>query len=473
MNALTNPFKKAHAHPPTKISTPSANTMPSTKQAFVPVVLALAITLTPSCTLPPPDATPPPITTTAEFALVSFADGFVSPIAMEFPPDDTGRAFVVDQVGRVHIIHADGSRQNEPFLDLSDRMVTLSPFGDERGLLSLAFHPDYASNGRFFVYYTAPPDDDDPTGFNAENRVSEFTVSSADPNQADPTSERIIIDINQPLPNHNAGQIAFGPDGFLYIGTGDGGGANDTGPGHTPEIGNSQDKSIWLGKILRIDVDNGDPYAIPEDNPFVNDPNALPEIYAFGFRNPWRFSFDVPTNRLFVADVGQELFEEINLVEIGRNYGWNLREGAACFDPSNPSNPPDTCSPTDRDGDDLIDPIITYSQVDSQNQPIGIAVIGGYVYRGTALPELAGQYIFGDYSRSFFPPDGTIFIATESADTQWSLKEMTLINTPNNRLNRYVLAFAQDPDGEIYVLSSQTAGPTGSTGQIGRIAPAN
>ncbi len=400
-------------------------------------------------------------------AIELIAEGLTSPVALIPAGDATGRLFIVDQVGLVRILNENGELIPEPFLDLSERVVVLSPAFDERGLLGLAFHPNFTVNGRFFVFYTATKDFDDPAEFNSESRVSEFRVSDSDPNLADPNSERVLLDINKPQFNHNGGQLTFGPDGYLYIGVGDGGGANDADVGHTPELGNGQDKSILLGKILRIDVDSGDAYGIPPDNPLVNDAEARPEIWALGMRNPWRFSFDAAgDHRLFVADVGQDLYEEINIVERGGNYGWNIREGAHCF------NPPDNCSTLDRDGNALLSPIIEYSHADANGAVIGTAVIGGFVYRGTAISELAGRYVFGDFSTGFLAGEGTLFMARADPDGIWTIEELSLSGRPGGRIGRFILGMGQDADGEIYVLTSAVLGPTGSTGVVYKIIPA-
>ncbi|MEE9296730.1 MAG: PQQ-dependent sugar dehydrogenase [Phycisphaerae bacterium] len=409
-------------------------------------------------------------------ALQLIADGFTSPVGMAVPDDGSRRLFILDQTGQVWIIDAEGNRVAAPFLDLADRMVGVSPTNDERGLLGMAFHPQFAANGRFFVYYTAPKDADDPAAFNSRNRVSEFRVSPGDPNRADTDSERVILDIDAPQANHNAGHLAFGPDGFLYIASGDGGGANDTGVGHTPNLGNGQDKSTLLGKILRIDVDNGDPFNVPADNPLADDVDARPEIWALGLRNPWRFSFDSGgEHRLFAADVGQNLFEEVNIVVKGGNYGWNIKEGSYCFDPSNALFPPLVCPAVDADGVSLIDPIIEYSHSDDEGKSAGISAIGGYVYRGDAIPQLQGQYIFGDYSTGFLVGDGTLFAAAEGEDGQWTLRELALgvgSGDASGRIGRFILAFGEDADNELYVLTSERAGPSGNTGQVHRIIPA-
>lgn len=396
-------------------------------------------------------------------ALQLMVEGLTSPVGMAAPPDDTGRLFLLDQVGQIRVVDAEGTLITLPFLDVSERMIEVMSGFDERGLLSLAFHPDYANNGRFFVVYNGPTAAE---GFDSELRLAEFQVSSDDPDVADPDSERVLLAIDKPQFNHNGGQIAFGPDGFLYISVGDGGGANDTANGHTPDLGNGQDKTTMLGKVLRIDVDSGDPFGIPADNPFIGDENALPEIWALGLRNPWRFSFDTAgARRLLLADVGQDLFEEVNIIESGGNYGWNVKEATRCFD-----SPSSDCQNVDADGQLFIDPIIEYPHDAVSSEPQGVAVIGGFVYRGVAIPDLQGQYLFGDWSRSG-GPDGSIFSASESDTGAWTLSEVVVSDGANGRFGRYILAFGQDADGELYVLSTENAGPSGTTGQVHKIVP--
>jgi glucose/arabinose dehydrogenase len=396
------------------------------------------------------------------------AEGLTSPVSLVEAPDDSGRLFIVDQAGQVRILGPDDTLLDEPFLDVQDRMVTLMPGFDERGLLGLAFHPDYASNGRFFVYYSAPLRPSAPDGWNHTSHISEFVVSD-DPDQADIDSERIVLQVDQPQFNHNAGMLAFGPaDGYLYIALGDGGGANDVGLGHTENLGNGQDATNLLGSILRIDVDAGDPYAIPADNPFVGTV-ARDEIFAYGLRNPFRISFDMGgAHDLFVADVGQNLWEEVNIVTSGGNYGWNIKEGTHCFDPDNPNVPPAECPDTGPlFGDPLIDPVIEYAN--SRVQPdigLGIAVIGGYVYRGNVLPQFRGRYIFGDWSTSFGQPDGSLFVARERRDRLWQIHPIHITTTDDGDLGHYLLGFGQDSAGEVYLLTSDNAGPTGETGKV-------
>jgi glucose/arabinose dehydrogenase len=398
------------------------------------------------------------------------ADGLTSPVAIAYPNDDSGRMFIVDQVGTIWIVTAEGEVLPEPFLDMSGQIVALEAQYDERGVLGLAFHPDYANNGRFFVYYSIALREGAPEGWDHTNVVGELNVSADDPNVADLASLKEVLLIDQPQGNHNAGHIAFGPDGYLYIPIGDGGGGNDTDTGHTPDLGNGQDLSNVHGSILRIDV-NGTPgdYTIPEDNPFVGQDGIAPEIYAYGLRNPYHISFDRGgEGALFAADAGQELYEEIDIVTAGGNYGWNIKEGTHCFDADNPETPPAECATTGANGDELIDPIVEYSHDD-----VGVVVVGGYVYRGAAIPDFDGYYIFGDYTSSFEAPDGTLLWAEASDEGDaWEWGEVAIAGMDSGRLDAYVLGMGEGPDGELYVLTTQTVGPSGDTGAVWRLIPA-
>jgi glucose/arabinose dehydrogenase len=397
------------------------------------------------------------------------AEGLTAPLWLKESPDGTGRLFVVDQVGAVRIIHPDGALDPEPFLDVADRMVTLMAEFDERGLLGLAFHPDYGSNGLFYVYYSAPLRPGAPSGWNHTSHISEFRVSS-DGDRADADSERIVLQVDQPQFNHNGGALSFGPDGFLYISLGDGGGANDVGVGHTPGLGNGQDATNLLGAILRIDVDGAAPYGIPRDNPFIGT-EARDEIYAYGLRNPYRFSFDMGGARaLLAADVGQHLWEEVNVIERGGNYGWNVKEGTHCFDPASPFESPAECPDVGPlFGDPLIDPVIEYANSRTQPDGLGIAVIGGFVYRGRTLPQLGGRYVFGDWSTGFAVPDGRLFVSRPARRGLWHIQELSVAGRADGRLGHYVLGFGQDRSGEVYVLTTDNTGPTGDTGRVYRL----
>jgi glucose/arabinose dehydrogenase len=413
-----------------------------------------------------------------EVALELVANGLSAPVGLVSPDDGSGRLFVVDQIGLIKILKPDGEIVSDPFLDIQNRMGVLSESYDERGLLGLAFHPDYENNGRFFVYYSAPLRTGAPFGWDHTSHISEFLIDPNDPDKADPDSEEILLQVDQPQTNHNGGQLAFGPeDDYLYISLGDGGGANDTGTGHNPNVGNGQDilNPFWdiLGSILRIDVDNGDPYDIPSLNPFVG-VSGLNEIFAFGFRNPFRMSFDSEgDHELFVADVGQNLWEEVNIVESGKNYGWNIKEGTHCFDPTNPDVSPPSCPNAGPNGIPFTDPIVEYQNSKVQGG-IGRAVIGGFVYRGSLLPDFYGKYVFGDWSISN-EADGTLFIAIPPPENGvlWPNGEILVASDEDNRLGEFVRAFGQDPNRELYVLTSENPGPSDETGKVYRIVPSS
>ena len=413
------------------------------------------------------------------------ADGFTSPVALVEAPDRSGRRFVVDQVGVIRIVTAGGNLLPEPFLDLRSRIVALMPAFDERGVLGLAFHPGYAANGRFFVYYSAPLRPGAPPGYDHTARVSEFRVSAANANRADPASERVVLEVDKPQFNHNGGTLLFGPrDGYLYMSIGDGGGADDVGLGHVDDWyaanagGNGQDiQQNLLGNILRIDVDRGAPYAVPADNPFAGTPgcaDGCDEIWAYGFRNPYRISFDLGGARdLFVGDAGQELWEEVSIAVKGGNFGWNVKEGTHCFSTDNPDESPPECPDTvgashPRAGDPLIDPVIEYA---NHHQPggRGATVIGGHVYRGQALPQFSGRYVFGDWSREFEEPDGSVFVATPRKKGLWQMQQLRIATSPTGRVGHYVLGFGQDLAGEMYVLTTDSTGPSGVTGKVYRL----
>jgi glucose/arabinose dehydrogenase len=404
------------------------------------------------------------------------AAGLTSPIAIVSAFDGTGRLFIVDQIGLVRILTSDGTLLPEPFLDVRAKLATLNPFFDERGLLGLAFHPQYASNGRFFVYYNAPRR---LATHNNTATFSEFRVS-ADPNRANPASERIFLQLDDPQSNHNGGTLAFGRDGYLYMSIGDGGAANDCAFGHVEDWyadncgGNGQDvQQNLFGNILRIDVNGPMPYGIPSDNPFTamtGCEDGCDEIFAYGFRNPYRFSFDMETGDLMAGDAGQRLFEEVSLVTKGGNYGWNVREGTHCFDAENNSvSPPDCPDAVQfgvRAGDPLLDPVIEYRNGNNPAGGLGLAVVGGYFYHGDNLPQLRGRYVFGDWSRSFAAPNGSLFAATRRKGGLWRMQELVIANSPNGRINHFVLGFGQDPTGEVYIGATERSGPREATGKV-------
>jgi glucose/arabinose dehydrogenase len=371
----------------------------------------------------------------------------VAPSVLTHAGDGSRRRFIADQPGQIWIVDRASNLLSAPFLDISPRVTPLDTNYDERGLLGLAFHPGYSTNGRFFVYYSAPSQD--PAADNLAV-LSEFKVSAGNSNLADVASERVLMAIAEPQSNNEGGAVVFGPDGYLYVGVGDGGGAADQ---HGP-YGNSQELTNLLGKILRIDVDSGVPYGIPADNPFVMTPEARPEIYAYGLRNPARFSFDRSGGRLgFVADIGQSLWEEVDIVRSGANYGWRIMEGTHIFDPT-------VATALGVDIASLDQPIIEY-----QNGPSGISVVGGFVYRGFAFPDLTGKYVFGDFSTSLSLPDGQLYYLAETRPGIWERFSFQLY-PDGARLGRFVKGFGEDELGELYLLSSTSPGPAGTTGDV-------
>ena len=345
----------------------------------------------------------------AEVALEPVVQGLSAPVYVTAPPGDAERLFVVERGGLVLIVE-DGAALPTPFLDLR---ASVTAAGSEQGLLSIAFHPQYSSNGYVYASYT---------NTEGNTRIVRHTVS-VNPDQVDPASADTVLAVDQPFTNHNGGLVAFGPDGMLYVGLGDGGSGGD------PQ-GHGQDVTTLLGSMLRLDVDGATSYAIPADNPFVGQTNARPEIWAYGLRNPWRFSFDRETGDLYLADVGENALEEVSFQPAasagGENYGWNVMEASACFTPRN------GCPTTG-----LTLPMYDYSHGE------GCSVTGGYVYRGSASPALAGRYFFADYCggwiRSFVVQNGQ---ATGVRDHTDDLGTVPAISS-----------FGEDGVGELYVVS--------------------
>ncbi len=318
--------------------------------------------------------------------------------------DGSGRLFVLERAGRILIVR-DGQLQPQPFLDI--RSLILSR-GQEQGLLGIAFHPNYRQNGYFYINYTAR---------NGDDTVARYTVS-ANPDTADPATGAALMAIPDPAPNHNGGNLVFGPDGYLYIGFGDGGGGGD-------QFGNAQNMGALLGKMLRIDVDSQFPYGIPPDNPFLGTPGARPEIWAYGLRNPWRYAFDPATGDLFIADVGQNAYEEIDVQPAGlggQNWGWPIMEGFHCY----PENR--RCDTTG-----LAQPVAEYGR--SQ----GCSITGGFVYRGSATPAAQGAYIYGDFC------SGRIWALHVGDDGSWRQTQLL-----ESQLE--ISSFGEDESGELYVV---------------------
>jgi glucose/arabinose dehydrogenase len=340
---------------------------------------------------------------TTAFTWTSVLSGLDLPVDIQNAGDGSGRLFIVQKRGSI-LISQNGQLLPQPFLDITGKVDSN---GTEQGLLGLAFHPHYAQNGSFFVYYI---------DLNGNSVVARFNVSANDPNAADPASEVDIYHINQPYPNHNGGGLAFGPDGYLYIGSGDGGSEGD--PNRT-----GQNLQTPLGKMLRVNVDSGNTVTIPPDNPFIGK-SGLPEIWAYGLRNPWRFSFDHVTGNLFIADVGQDAWEEVDFIPAGTpggmNFGWSYYEGMHPYQDTPPANAVFTW------------PVSEYSHAD------GCAVTGGYVYRGTALPELQGIYFYGDYC------SGNVWGLIETSQDKWQSR---ILFTTSAKIT----TFGVDEAGELYM----------------------
>ncbi|KAJ8356536.1 hypothetical protein SKAU_G00193300 [Synaphobranchus kaupii] len=390
-----------------------------------------------------------------QLCLEEVANGLRNPLAMVHANDGTHRFFVAEQVGLVWAYLPDRSKLEKPFLNITQAVLTSPWEGDERGFLGLAFHPKYKYNRKLYVYYSVQ------VGLDERIRISEFRVSVSDMNVVDHGSERIILEIDEPASNHNGGQLLFAVDGYLYIFTGDGGMAGDP----FGKKGNAQNKSALLGKVLRVDVDNNDRgplYRIPLDNPFVHDRGARPEVYAYGVRNMWRCSVDRGdplTNegkgRIFCGDVGQNKYEEVDIIEKGQNYGWRAKEGFSCFDTN-------LC--VNSSLNDVL-PIYAYPHT------MGKSVTGGYVYRGCEYPNLNGMYIFGDFM------SGRMMALQENRQTrQWDYHEICMGKGQTcvfpgliNNYHQYIISFGEDEAGELYFMSTSFPSATSSSGVVYKV----
>jgi glucose/arabinose dehydrogenase len=353
---------------------------------------------------------------TPDVKLQLVTDQLTLPTAFASTKSLPNTLFICEQEGRIRIIQG-GKLIATPFLDITSEVLKKQGY-DERGLLGLAFHPDYAKNGKFYVYISVKSDGQ--KGVDHHTEVREYAVSKSNPQLADKDAMRKVLAFDQPESNHNGGDLKFGADGFLYISSGDGGGGGDKHGDH----GNGQSLNTWLGKILRIDV-NKTPYAIPADNPFKDTPNAKPEIYAYGLRNPWRFSFDRKTNQLFAGEVGQNKFEEVDIITKGGNYGWRSIEGLHSFNEDDPK----PVKP--------ISPILEYPHTE------GLSITGGFVYRGKAMPGLNGKYIFGDMM-------GPVWVLSPAADNTWKREKLAISKDPGYW---HIYSFGEDVAGEIYMLT--------------------
>lgn len=415
--------------------------------------------------------------------LDTVASGFVAPVTATFAPRDNKHLYVAEQGGKIWSISmsGDGQRAGSPrlFTDISAVGLNLGCFFinyDERGLFGVAFHPDYRRNGLLYTYQSQPHKGAPKLDANQcnstlpdhDNVVTEWHVKNPRSSKAvvDPTSAREVLRVDHPQFNHNGGELRFGPDGMLYVSIGDGGQADDQGPGHTDPGGNAQDLSNLHGKILRIDPMSGSSvpgYSVPADNPFVGTAGAKGEIWAYGFRNPYKMSFDSETGDLYVADVGQNDVEEIDVVTRGMNYGWPVKEGSFAFD-QNGAGPGFVTA--DTVSGPYVDPIAEYDHCKGPvapdlagpcPKPEGVAIVGGFVYRGHEIEELRGHYVFGDYSTNFFASAGRLFYL----DDNHQVKEFNLDG--QRELGLGLLGIGQDSRGELYVLGKSGAVP-GNTG---------
>ena len=454
------------------------------------------------------------------------ADGLISPVDVTFAPDRSGRRFIVDQTGLVLILAANGTLRPDPFLDISKQVVIQSAF-DERGLLALAFHPGFAANGRLFVHYSAPREGPnicvgedgqvpaEPAGcpLQYSRVVSEFRVSASDPNRVDPSSERVIFKMAWPGRKHNGGGLAFGPDGMLYIGLGDGGFVH--GPSGNDEAAFNvapallfgdklaQDLGTLFGKILRIDVDRSLPYSIPPNNPLVGRAGAKGEIYAWGFRNPFRIAFDRAGDRaMYVSAPAETLFEATYKVTGPGNYGWADKEGTHCLVRTSPYAPPATqactadaqcptgpqvstcgrrgvctCSARGTNGEPIRDPFVEYLNPSVENPRsriagpgLGKASVGGHIYRGQKIGWLRGKFVQGDFALNKL--DGQIFVAEKGAPGQlWALHRAFAFKPNDPVKSGFVKSIGEDADGELYAVTGLFT-PTGLRGRVWKIIDA-
>ena len=368
------------------------------------------------------------------FKLEKVADSLCAPLALENAHDGSGRIFIGEQAGKIMIVK-NGKVLKEPFLDIQSLLVPMKDQYMDVGLLGFAFHPDYKNNGRFFVHYSAPA----KQGFDNKSVIAEFKVSANNPDKAYPKG-KVILEVNQPEQNHNGGNIVFDKNGYLYIGFGDGGGQGDA----HGTIGNGQDLNKLSGKIIRIDVDHGKPYSIPKDNPFVGK-GGRDEIWCYGMRMPWRISFDEKTGELFCGDVGESKYEEVDIIQKGKNYGWKAMEGFHPFD-----------SALYAKGGDFALPVIEYPH------PEGICIIGGYVYRGKQFPALEGKYIFGDWAFKVFYMD-------KNAKQEWVKHDCKFEGKTDNKFDFRINSFGTDEEGEIYLVTQNQIGAINPSGVVYKI----
>lgn len=418
-----------------------------------------------------------------ELALI--VDGLTAPVDLVDPKDGSGRLFVIEQQGVVRVIDAESKLREEPLLDLRPRLIALESGFEERGLLGLALHPDFGENGRLYVSYSAPLRPSAPAGWNHTRRISELTVAHDDRGHVDLGTERVLLELDWPSRKHNGGALGFGPDGYLYIGLGDGGGAHGVGkevlwsafdvpPEQLYWDRLAQDVTSLFGSILRVDVERGFPtYGIPRTNPFVGK-LGRDEVYAWGFRNPYRIAFDGNGSGDFlVTATAETLWEAIYLVAAPGNFGWPIRDGTHCVDRTAPRRPPETCPETGAEGYDIRDPVVEYPNMqvmhpDTQVDAVGVgtAVVGGRIYRGAALPEFQGKLVFADWSAAFENPSGQVFIATPPPSWRglWHFERLAQLDTR-------IVSLAEDGADELYLLTNDELGPFNATGKIFKLMP--
>jgi glucose/arabinose dehydrogenase len=438
-------------------------------------------------------------------ALELVAQGLNAPLFLVEPTDGSGRRIIGDQIGVAMILMPNGEVLAEPFLDLRDVLTPLLKAFDERGLLALAFHPEFARNGLFYVNYSAKRRPESPfSGKTAYTwRMSEFRVLANNPNKADRSSERVLLEFDWVNRKHNGGGLAFGPDGYLYVGVGDGGGVHGVPDIYVPPKPESadpnrhsqaipedpfnipkrfhhydqyaQDTTRLNGKILRLDINAGHPgYAIPKTNMFRGKSEGRDEIYAWGFRNPFRLSFDRNgSGDLFVSGVAEAFWETVYLVDRPGNYGWSIREGTHCYVRSRAFDPPEDCARDGALGEIIRDPIIEYPnwsvmrrESTVKAKPLGTANVGGFIYRGKAMPQLTGKFVFGDFSAQIMKPSGQLFVASPTGEwrAQWLVIKL-------KQLDVRIHSLGEDASGELYVLTTALGIPVGNSGKLWKVVP--
>lgn len=358
------------------------------------------------------------------------AENLQAPTAMVFLKN--GDAWITEQTGKIRVMK-NGKLTDEVLLDLKSKLPKINPGYEERGLLGIALHPQFASNKKFYVFYSTPS----AQKSNHTDVIAEY-ISPEGSGPIDSNSGRIILTVEKPDGNHNGGCLQFGPDGYLYFSLGDGGGQHDK----HGEIGNGQNLNTWLGKILRIDINTNSGYTVPKDNPFVGRPDVKPEIWAYGFRNPWKFSFDKASGQMFAGEVGQDNWEEVDIVTKGANYGWRIVEGTHCHNPA-----------TGCDTKGITMPITEY-----QHREGGVSVTGGYVYNGKGVPVLKSKYLFADWT-------GPVYYL-QKAGAKWLRGKVILQNIPEGTR---ITSFGEDTAGELYILTNPETGPDNTEGAVYKI----